>query len=299
MPPRVIIGHDKILKRFADLVSQDRLANTYLFVGPEGIGKRLVAFHIANCLLCEATDRMTLSACGECPACHQVDAQTHPDFLTVSRLPEKNEIIVKQLMGDRESRMKEGLCHDIALKSFRGGRKIAVIDDADFFNAESANCLLKTLEEPPPGSLIILISTSVHRQLPTIRSRSQIMRFRPLSAEQIEQIIVQRDLMPNSNTDIRELALASGGSVKTAVMLSDSETLSFRSLLIAQLASLDPCNNEFIEAIGSFVNAAGKDSPAEEEDTGTPGALKRNRLRMSSEFAIQFYRNLMVNMHGQ
>ena len=77
--------------------------------------------------------------------------------------------------------MREGLCHDIALKPFRGGRKIAIIDDADYLNQEGANCLLKTLEEPPEKSVIILIGTSQQRQLPTIRSRCQIVRFAPLS----------------------------------------------------------------------------------------------------------------------
>ena len=67
--------------------------------------------------------------------------------------------------------MHEGLCHDIALRPFMGGYKVALIDDADYLNAEGANCLLKTLEEPPPRSVLILIGTSPAKQLPTIRSR--------------------------------------------------------------------------------------------------------------------------------
>ncbi len=73
--------------------------------------------------------------------------------------------------------MREGLCHDIALKPFMGGRKVAIIDDADDLNEEGANCLLKTLEEPPPHSVLILIGTSAERQLPTIRSRARRFVF--------------------------------------------------------------------------------------------------------------------------
>ena len=101
-----------------------------------------------------------LDACGHCPACLQAAAGSHPDLETVAKPPDKSFLPLELLIGDKEHRMREGLCYRLSLRPLLGGRKIAVIDDADYLNAEGANSLLKTLEEPPPGSLLILIGTS-------------------------------------------------------------------------------------------------------------------------------------------
>ena len=102
---------------------------------------------------------------------------------SVARPPGKSFIPVDLFIGDREHRSQEGLCHRLSLRPASEKRRIAIIEDADFLNEEGANCLLKTLEEPPPGSVLILIGTSQQRQLPTIRSRCQVIRFRRLSDE--------------------------------------------------------------------------------------------------------------------
>jgi DNA polymerase-3 subunit delta' len=85
MPWHNIEGHDDVLARFRAALAQDRLASTFLFVGPEGIGKRTFAVKLAQALLCEQRDEKLLDPCGQCPACVQVAAGTHPDLLTVSR----------------------------------------------------------------------------------------------------------------------------------------------------------------------------------------------------------------------
>ena len=158
------------------------LASTYLFVGPEGIGKRRFALALAKALLCPNTAADPLEPCGHCESCRLFDAGNHPDLDVVSLPKDKSTLPLDLFIGDKDHRNQDGLCHRISLRPFLGGRKIAIIDDADHFSAESANCLLKTLEEPPPRSLLILIGTSPSRQLPTIRSRSQVVRFRPLSS---------------------------------------------------------------------------------------------------------------------
>ena len=131
-----------------------------------------------------------MDPCEYCPSCLQVAARTHPDLEIVSKPEDKSFLPLELFIGDKEHRMKEGLCHRIAMKPFQGGRKIAIIDDADFLNAEGANCLLKTLEEPPPQSVLILIGTSPAKQLPTIRSRCQLIRFRPLRTDQVEELLL-------------------------------------------------------------------------------------------------------------
>jgi hypothetical protein len=181
-----LYGHDRAIEQFRRAVRRGRLASTFLLVGPDGVGKRTFALKLAQSLLCERTPEAELGGCGVCPACQQVAALTHPDVRLVAKPADRSFIPIELFIGDREHRLREGLCHDIALKPFRGGRKVAIIDDADCLNQEGANCLLKTLEEPPPRSVLMLIGTSEQRQLPTIRSRCQIVRFLPLRAVTVD-----------------------------------------------------------------------------------------------------------------
>src|SRR6185436_3676700 len=102
----------------------------------------------------------------------------------------KSEIPVGLLKGDDNYPVEQSLLRQLSLKPFHGGRKVAILDDADALNPAGANCMLKTLEEPPPRSILILIGTSVERQLPTIRSRAQIVRFAPLSEPIVERLLI-------------------------------------------------------------------------------------------------------------
>ncbi len=131
-------------------------------------------------MLCKTRRSMPLEPCGRCESCRLFAAGSHPDLDVVGLPKDKSTLPLELFIGDKEHRNQDGLCHRIAFRPFFGGRKVAIIDDADRFSQESANCLLKTLEEPPPRSLMILIGTSPSKQLPTIRSRSQVVRFQPL-----------------------------------------------------------------------------------------------------------------------
>lgn len=279
MPWDEIINHEHARERFKRSVERNRLASTYLFVGPEGIGKKTFALKLAEALLCEENPKTQLEPCGVCPGCQQVKAKTHPDLILVGKPKDKAFIPLDTFIGDKEHRRQEGLCHDIGLKPFRGGRKIAIIDDADFLNQEGANCLLKTLEEPPPKSLLILLGTSEQRQLSTIVSRSQVVRFNSLSNEEVLTILKREQLIETEDVPLEKLAECSEGSVSRAFSLSDPETLEFRRLLFSQLASCDPGSSEFGKSVNAFVDAAGKDA-----------AKKRMRLVMVGDFAIAFYR---------
>ncbi len=130
-----VLGHRDMVERFRASARRGRLASTYLFVGPEGIGKRTFALQLAKSLLCETRSEIDLDPCETCPACQQVAAKTHPDLILVSKPRDKKFIPVETFIGDREHRRQQGLCHDIGLKPFRGGRKFAIIDDADYLNA--------------------------------------------------------------------------------------------------------------------------------------------------------------------
>ncbi len=135
--------------------------------------------------------------------------------------------------------------------------------------------------------MIFLISSSEHRQLPTIRSRSQLVRFQSLQRAEIEEILTLQSRIPEG-LSIPELALACDGSLQMALQLADPEILSFRRHWLEQLASLDPGSEDFFEVLNAFVDAAGKDA-----------AMKRHRLRLVADLAIAFYRNIMVCICGQ
>jgi len=278
---RGILGHDEVAERFRQTVRADRLASTYLFVGREGIGKRRFALELAKTLLCSAVAGEDLAPCDRCESCRLFDARTHPDLEVVGLLPGKSELAIAQFLGDEEHRHQEGLCHRISLRPFLGGRRVAIIDDADHFNQASANCLLKTLEEPPPHSVLILIGTSLGRQLPTIRSRSQVVAFRRLSTAVLRQIILAESIAGDERTAAR-LAEASDGSVSRARELADPELWGFRNTLIECIArpSWDIAATE--KAVIDFVQAAGSEA-----------ALRRDRLRTVIGFVLEHFRERM------
>ena len=267
------IGHEQIFDRFVRSFQNKRLANTYLFAGLDGVGKKTFALNLAKALFCR-NSQADLVPCNQCPNCIQVNNREHPDLILVSKPEDKNFIPVELFLGDREHRRRKGLCHDIHLTPFSADRKVAIIDDADFLNAESANSLLKTLEEPPANSLLILIGTSEHRQLPTILSRAQVVRFQALSDDQLKQILETLEMPGEIN--IENLVNAAAGSVSRALMLDNESIFAFRDHLIAQLTTTDPAQNMFAKTVCEFVEGTSKES-----------SVRRKYLRVIADFTIQ------------
>jgi DNA polymerase-3 subunit delta' len=229
--------------------------------------------------LCTAAEEAALEPCGRCESCRLFAAGNHPDLDMVGLPADKSSLPIALFVGDDQHRNQEGLCHRIALKPFFGRRKIAIVDDADHFSIPSANCLLKTLEEPPPSALLILLGTSPARQLPTIRSRSQIVRFQPLGRDTVSQILVDAGLV----ADRQQAAWAaefSEGSVERALQLSDGALRQFREQLVAALESRSLDRVRLGRAVQSFVDEAGKEA-----------TLRRDRLRTVIGFAVDVYRS--------
>ena len=202
-------GHEALVEGFRRVVRRGRLAHAYLFTGPPGVGKRRFAVELAKALLCEAGTG-ELRACDHCHSCVMVEAGTHPDFFAFSRPEGSNELPI-ELMRE--------LCRGFTLKSALGRGKVAVLDDADDLNEASANCFLKTLEEPPPRSVFILVGTGSERQLPTIVSRCQVVRFAGLPGPLVAEILASHEI-----TDPRQqerLVRLAGGSPGVALTLAD------------------------------------------------------------------------------
>lgn len=228
-----IRGHDKVVEDLRRTLAHGRLPHAMLFVGPEGVGKKSLARKLAQALLCESRPAERLDPCEACPGCLQVAAQTHPDFVEVGRPEEKHELPIAVIRD---------LCEFFALKPARGGRKVAILDDADDLNAEAGNAFLKTLEEPPPGAVLILIGTSAELQLATVVSRCQLVRFEALAAADVAAILLEQQVA-RDEVDAERLAALGDGSVSRALGLADAGLERFRRAVIDELATehgIDP-----------------------------------------------------------
>lgn len=242
-----IKGHDALIAGFRRVVQRRRLAHAYLFVGPEGVGKKLFAIELARALLCESP-RDECVACGECSSCALVDADTHPD-LTIARRPEEKHEFPVELM--------RSLLLNLALKPARGKGRVVIVDGADDFNEESSNAFLKTLEEPPLGSLLILVGFSPERQLATIVSRCQVVRFGPLPDTMVRSILQTSEVEPPL---IERLVRLAAGSPGRAMQWSDPSLWVFRANFLVGLLKKPTDLPELSKAWMGFVEEAGKES---------------------------------------
>jgi DNA polymerase-3 subunit delta' len=182
----------------------------------------------------------------------QVEAGTHPDFFAAGRPEDKLELPIETV---RE------LCRGLAFKPARGRRKVAILDDADDLSDEAANCFLKTLEEPPPRSVLILVGTSAERQLSTIVSRCQVIRFAPLPGELVAELLRAGGV--EDRTLIERLVLLSGGSPGQAAALADPALWAFRRTLIEGLSGPRPDGVVLAKELTRFVEEVGKESAAQ------------------------------------
>ncbi|MEQ1876597.1 MAG: DNA polymerase III subunit, partial [Bdellovibrionia bacterium] len=167
-----VLGHDRLTSRLLDAARGDRLAATLLFVGPSGIGKKLAARGIAQALLCEESP----DACGTCGSCIRIEKNQSESVLLIA--PEEIQIKVEQVR-----QLKDFVRLRLVAKA-----RVIIIDDAHMMTPQSANSLLKVLEEPPPSTYFILVTGQEAAVLPTLRSRSQTVRFAPLSMENLAKL---------------------------------------------------------------------------------------------------------------
>lgn len=249
-----IIGHEAAVAFLSSAWKRGRLGHAYLFVGPHGVGKRRFAREFAKALLCENRAADRLEACDRCGSCLLVNANTHPDLFEVKRPKEVLEFPIRVI--------KEELLPNLAMKPARGSRKVAIVDDADDLNEEAANAFLKTLEEPPPGSVLILIGgPQAERQLPTIISRCQTVRFLPLPTPAMKKVLAENKITDAGRVE-RLLRLA-GGSPGQAIDLDDDEIWNFRKQMLATLGADKLDEVEVSKHWMEFITSAGSDAAAQ------------------------------------
>ena len=215
-----ITGHKQQKNILLRALSSQHVAHAYLFSGPDGIGKRMIALAFARALLCENG-----TSCGGCSACIKVDHNNHPDIHLLNA--DDSSIKIDQIRA---------LQQELSLRPLEGSYKICLIDGAEYFTIGAANALLKTLEEPQPGTLIILLTNRPEKLLPTIRSRCQHLPFSRLPKQQLAAILKQK--LDLNDTEATVLAALSEGSFKKALGPNRELFLEKRGKLIQSLSAL-------------------------------------------------------------
>ena len=219
-----IVGHQKQLATLHAAWAGGRLHHAYLFLGPEGVGKHTIAIALAKAIHCEAN---TDDFCGQCVNCARIADGNHPDVRALEPLADKKEISIQQI---RE------IERELNYRSFTGKRKIVIIDPAILLNAAAQNALLKTLEEPPRESLIILIAPNAGGLLPTLRSRCLRLSFAPLSRPEVVAYLQKQHR--KSAEEAAFLAAMSMGSIGVAFALDKDALTEKRRTWIDRLGAL-------------------------------------------------------------
>ena len=196
-----IVGHEQIITQLRHAIQSSRIAGAYLFVGPAGVGKETVAVHFAKSINCLEPGE---NPCGACISCRKTDAGNHPDLQIVG--PSGAWIRIDQI---RELQKR------IVFRPLEGVRKIAILREAERMNLEAANCLLKTLEEPPAESVLILLTANLDALLPTIRSRCQIIKFNPLPPNELARYLNEQFRL--GEREALSVAALAGGAVGKAL----------------------------------------------------------------------------------
>lgn len=176
-----IAGHDETLAFLSRAVESGKVAHAYIFLGPSGIGKTLVALNFAKALNCLGTAGER--PCDSCAACKKIDASLHPDVRLV-RLPEGSSSIG---IDDIREVIK-----DVSLKAYEGSRKTYIIDGAEALTHQAQGALLKTFEEPSSDAVIILITDRLEALLPTIVSRAEVIKFFPLRKDDVKDMLIRK-----------------------------------------------------------------------------------------------------------
>jgi DNA polymerase III subunit delta' len=233
-----LLGHEWAVTMLRQQIVQDAVRHAYLFAGPRGVGRRTLALRFAQALNCEQPPAPG-EPCGKCRNCLQIEREQHPDLLVVVRNPE-----AKLPWMDP---MRQAL-HDLALRPYQSKYKVAIFPRFEGVTENALNALLKTLEEAPSYAVLILTADSPEQLLPTIVSRCEVLRLRPLPVESVEAFAQARlaqahsagkDVQAAQQAGAPLIAHISAGRPGYAVrMIEDPAALAFRTEKLDDLRSL-------------------------------------------------------------
>lgn len=265
-----VLSQDHIINAFRNAVLKNHLSHAYIFTGQKGVGKSLFAREFSKYLFCK--DKKT-DSCGVCRNCGRIDNNNHPDIHWTA-LGEKDKFIKIEYIREIQ--------HFVKLSPVESENKLFIIKQADRMTEEASNCLLKTLEEPTPSTIIILIADSMTPIKDTIRSRCQIVRFSSIPTH-----VIKEQLIEKFDADINEVEWISRfccGSLGTAIDLMKDNFYETNNHIVDRISELKLKDNlnftdEFIESYLS------KDETLEE---------KRQTLKSIFNCILQYYRDILI-----
>lgn len=273
-----IIGNERNKQILKNIIIHNKISHSYIFTGPEGIGKMLFAEEFAKAILCENAQE---KPCNQCKACIEFSNHNHPD---VNRVDEQNETIKTENM--------KNLTKDILEKPLENKKKIYIINNSENMTREAQNTLLKTLEEPPEYSVIILITKNINLLLNTIKSRCIKISFNKLTDEEMRQYYhgnITEDILKFSEGSIgkslkvkenEEIYIALDKSIRNLENINELQLLKLKNRIFTNKENveeiLEYINLIFLELTLNHPNNAIKYGNCTKIIENTKGRLKRN-----------------------
>ncbi|MGA2412540.1 MAG: DNA polymerase III subunit delta' [Candidatus Binataceae bacterium] len=257
----VLFGHAAAEATLFGAYRSGRIPHAFLIVGPKGIGKATLAYRMARFVMAhpdpaapEVRNAVSLAVDDNDPVARRIAAQGQPDLLVIERVLNDKGVLHKLI---RVEDVRETVPF-FGSTAREGGWRIAIVDAVDELNASGANALLKVLEEPPERALLLLISHSASRVLPTIRSRCRILTLRPLEPADLGAAVAVATGRNADDPEIGQAAAAADGSVARALAMLDGDALELRRHAMAMLDRLPVTDTKALHALGEAI--AGTDA---------------------------------------
>ncbi len=203
-----LIGNDKAKQLLIKSINSNNILHSYIFVGIEGIGKKLFAEEFAKAIMCMQENKY----CNNCKSCMESNSNNNPDYMKIEQLEDAKNIKIEQIRFMQEK---------IAEKPIISSKKVYIIDNADTMTVEAQNCLLKTLEEPPEYAVIILIASNESKLLNTIKSRCMKVPFEAISEECLK-IYIEENISKDVTTNMVSMC---GGSIGKARLIEERKEI--------------------------------------------------------------------------
>ena len=281
-----IKGQDPAIAIVRNALNRDRLAHAYLFTGPAGVGKRCTAVGLAKALLCQDAPQV---GCESCPACLSVIAGTHPDYSFSTTPPDKQSLGIDQVREIQKF---------LTLRAVRGGKKVAILDNAHMLTAQAQSALLKVLEEPPGDAVLLLLAVSAATLSIPLLSRCQQIRFALLPVEEVEAIL--RSLRSEYDKDpdtVRLLARYSRGSIGQALTLDPQLLVEERRQIVEHFSSLRGTSFSTLSQLAEWL-VADRSAKAKKQSGGAERLKRGARLELVLAWYEEALRYLLLGRNA-